>query len=321
MRECAVRRVLRDLLRSEGQFVEVAARLAARSGPYNSVTMGAEITFEAEGKTHCFALEACDEWILSAARGFNFCALFNMSRESPQQAQVEETLSRARETLKLMEDDWAVLPYRYTFECAIGGDPRLKTTGGGGASGFKINGRFCWIRGGVGLCYVSEMSYTSEVAPAEREHVGEPVSIDARKLKTVETEDWGPIKVRRRRIPSNLPEQFRRLIAFLEALPPGLVRVSTVDGRRTVMQLVRMAAEGDESAEEELFERGTAARDELIAKAANPKTRKKDLATIAWLLMTVLPSPESRACVEHMLQAASDPQHAAVIAASLAAGP
>jgi hypothetical protein len=220
-----------------------------------------------------------------------------------------------------MEDDWAVLPYRYTFECAIGGDPRLKTSGGGGASGFKINGRFCGIRAGVGLCYVSENSYTSKAGPTEREHVGERVSIDARMLKTVETEDWGPIKVRRRRIPSNLPEQFRRLIVFLEALPPGLVRVSTVEGRRTVMQLVRMAAEGDESAEEELFKRGTPARDELIAKAANRLTREKDLVTIAWLLMTALPSPESRACVERMLKAETDPQRAAVIAASLAAGP
>jgi len=73
----------------------------------------------------------------------------------------------------------------------------------------------------------------------------------------------------------------------------------------TVKKLVRLAADGDEGAEEELFNRGGDAKRELLELAANPKV-KSNRETIAFLLLTLFPSRESYAAVASMAERESD---------------
>src|SRR5256885_15603236 len=115
--------------------------------------MAVELEFEKGHQTHRLRLEPTDELILSVVTG-GFATLVNLARSGVQRDSPEDLLRRAIETFQFLTANWSVLPYRYGFECCVGGDPRLRTSGGGGASGFKINGRYCSIDGGVGTCYV-----------------------------------------------------------------------------------------------------------------------------------------------------------------------
>ena len=93
----------------------------------------------------------------------------------------------------------------------------------------------------------------------------------------------------------------------------------TTEGYHTVLALVKLAAEGDEGAEEQLFNRGTAGRDELLKLAADRKSRKQH-PTVAWLLLTLFPSPESEAAAKSMLDNATEPDLQNALAVAIAAG-
>jgi hypothetical protein len=215
---------------------------------------------------------------------------------------VGEVLDVARSSLEEIRRQWGVLPYRYGFESRIGGREDLRSGGSGGASGFRIEGRIHSIKAGLGLCYLEEMEWS----PGERGRVVR--RIDVRDRTRVETDDWGSIKITRRKLQLTLPEQLAGLIAFLIGIPDAAeVRVLRTDGTTSVMELVRMAAEdADEGAEEELFERGEVAKRELIAKLRDRKARRYH-GTIAWVLLTVFPSAESREAVGRAAEREEDP--------------
>jgi hypothetical protein len=179
----------------------------------------------------------------------------------------------------------------------------MKMQGGRGVSGFHIDGRSCYLETDVGRCSI----YDNKVMPTPYGGTVVDIGRDVRHEKRIETDDLGPIKIRRRRLNSDLPKTLGELAVFLSGSESAVVLVQTSDGRPSTMELVRLAGDGDEGAEEELFNRGTAAREELIAKARDPRCRKHH-PTIAWLLLTCFASPETRSSVEDMFDREKDPK-------------
>lgn len=277
--------------------------------------MATEVIFKAGSNEHVLRLGSSDESILSELKDVGFVAMMGWSRSGRQQNSREEVLRVAKRALEQLRQDWSLLPYRYGFECCIGGDPRLRSGGGGGgASGFHIQGRVYCIHAGIGRCDVRESGI------AQQDNSAPVFPPDVRGQKVIQTDDWGPIRIRRRRLDSQLPDRLSELVAFLGHVPALIVSVATSDGHLPTMQLVRMVAEGNEGAEEELFNRDTAARDELIAKGLDRKARKHHV-TIAWILLTSFPSPESRRAVDEMLKRETDLERQVQLAAVLTAVP
>jgi hypothetical protein len=256
-------------------------------------------TIGAAGGRHAFVLTSTDETVMDLFDDSPLFAAVGRARVGARAFGRAELLAAARALLADVRAQWELLPYRYATEVRMMGREDLKSSGSGGVHGFRIGGRIHSIDGGPGRCVLSEW----DDGPGGRGVV--VATRDVRREKRVETDDWGPIKISRRKIDVRLPLSLEALVAFLDGRADEAVRGRTTDGGASVTELVRRAAEGDESAEEALFERGDAARAELLKKATDPKARRHH-GTIAWLLLTVLPSPESRAAVEAMADREAD---------------
>lgn len=206
----------------------------------------------------------------------------------------QELLDAARTLLHDVQQQWEVLPFQYSFRTRYGSSS--------GASGFHIDGIEYSINSRPGRCYMEERAKGSDGLY----HVVR--TTDVRDKKQIDTDDWGPIKISRRKLDMRLPGELEALIRFLSEIPDEEVQVRTMEeGEWSVMDLVREAAEGSEGAEEELFNRGDSAKQELIALLSDSKARKH-IGTIAWILLTVLPSAESRTAVEQAAEREKDPR-------------
>jgi hypothetical protein len=257
------------------------------------------VAIKAASGPHQLSLAASDWHVAGAFHNNEFYRSICFARTGPVEVERETLISHVKELLGRIRADWSVLPYHYTFECRISGRDDLLTRGGGGASGFRIDGEIHSIQGGACQCYLEHL----RVGPDGKGHV--VARIDVRDRATVETDDWGPIRIFRRKLKTTIPEQLEGLLSFLRGAQDGTIRIQLGEGTRSVRELVRLAAEGDEGAEEELFERGATAQAELLDMLSSGKPRNRQ-GTAAWLLMTIFPSAESRVAVERAAERETD---------------
>ena len=272
--------------------------------------MATQVTVRGASARHVVLLNSADTKIAGAFPASQFYMTIGRCHRQRHAFPKHDLLEAARSLLRDVQQQWAVLPYRYSLKLRVGGRDDLRSSGSG-ASGFHINGRVHAIWSGAGRCYLDEM----QVGPDGRGKVVRKV--DVRHQKRVDTDDWGPIEISRRKLELTLPRQLQDLIAFLSDIPDADVQVLSTDGPVSVMDLVRLASEDDEGAEEELFNMGDTARRELLKRIADGKTRKYH-GTIAWILQTVFPSPQSREAVERLVERERDPERKKTYLAMLA---
>lgn len=181
-----------------------------------------------------------------------------------------------------------LLGFRYSYSI-----PKRDRKGSGGCSGFKINGSFHSIRGGNGECYLERI----EIEDDDRGRVAE--RIDLRERNVVQTDDWGEIRISRRKIEFSLPEALAECIAFLESIPDAQITLFSFDAPPTLRDLVREFEEGsggDDWAIEEICEKGSRWKGELL-DALKDKRFAKHRATLVQLLLICFPDAETRNAV------------------------
>jgi hypothetical protein len=261
--------------------------------------MATRVTISSTSDTHVLSLTSADWYVAGAFHETEFYRSICFARGEPQVRERHAIVAAAEELLGRVRADWSVLPYQYTVEGRMLGRDDLKRKGAG-LSGFHIGGEPHFIQATACQCYVQRMGTGADESG---QVVGERV--DVRDRKTVDTDDWGPIRILRRKLRTTVPEQLGGLLLFLRGIPDTTVQIGLDEGTHSVRELVRLAAEGDEGAEEELFERGEAAKTELLDMLASGKPRNRQ-GTVAWLLLTVFPSPESRAAVQHAVERETD---------------
>src|SRR5438046_4594568 len=173
--------------------------------------------------------------------------------------------------------------------------------GSGGFSGFRINVEVHSIHAGAGFCYITEMRL-------EENRVTKMDHRDVRDQKVIQTDSDGPIRIFRSKLKVAVMEQLQATTEFLERVLEARVCVQLTEGPRTTLQLIRaITEEDDEGAKEELFNRGQSAKQELLAMLSAKRTWKH-YGTIAYLLLMLFPSPESRAAVEQVAEKETDPK-------------
>ena len=259
----------------------------------------ANIRITAATATHNMVLAGPDMTIAAAIPEHRLFRIIGGAYENGQRVGTKDLLDVAESTLQHVRAEWKVLPYRYGIEACIGGRADCKTAGSGGVSGFLIGGRIHSIMCGAGECLLEVLE---DNGPEDRRFV---FAADLRGRGHIDTDDWGPIKITRRKLKLTLPEQLELLVAFLKPLSDDEVFVLYTEGEQSVMDLVRLAFEGNEYGEEEIFNRGDPARQELIRRLSNSKARKYRQ-TIAWILLTCLPSPEARETIERQAEREKD---------------
>jgi hypothetical protein len=230
---------------------------------------------------------------------YRFLELLGYCYEREQIYSREELLQAAREFEAVLERERVRFPYHYSYEMGIG---ELHSKGSGGVGGFHIDGKTHSIWGGAGVCYLKEMG----IGPDGRGY--DVKKIDIREKKRIETDDFGTIKVFRRKLKLSIFESIQALISFLSICEDKLLRVTGVEKEPSLMDIVRSAWEGggaDDFADEELLKMGDKAKAGLIAKLEDRKA-KKYYESIAQLLLTVFPSAESRQAVERALLRETD---------------
>jgi hypothetical protein len=216
--------------------------------------------------------------------------------------QQEQTYSRmallqaATEFHDALERERPLLPYHYSFEITEG--PLAGSSGSGGAGGLLIGGRTYTIWGGPGVCYLDERG----VGP---DGWGVVVNkIDVRAQKHVATDNCGAIKIRRRKLKVTLFDTIPPLVSFLRGSKDEVLRVLATEKDPSLMDLVRLVADGggaDDWAGEQLLAMGEEGKVALLTKLGDPRA-KKHYYTIAQLLLTLFPSPESRQAVEQLIE-------------------
>ena len=263
--------------------------------------MGLQVEIRAGEQMHRMPLLAADDQILSRMSGERFCEVLWQSRVEEQLVDRVEFLNAATALVEDLKKVWNVLPYRYSFEHQIRNDVwKRKMRGSGCWQGFRINGKMHSIEGGVGRCFLTELEIADNRITRMEHH-------DVRGQKVIETDSDGPIRLFRSKLKVSLLEQLQATIDFLQRAPEAQVRVQLTEGPRTTLQLIRaITEEDDEGAKEELFNRGQSAKQELLAMLSAKRTRKHH-ATIAYLLLMLFPSPESRAAVEQLAEKETDP--------------
>jgi hypothetical protein len=223
----------------------------------------------------------------------------------------KELLISAKAFLEAFKRNQKLLQYYYTFEITPPGMGRRRPSSGS-VSGFKINGKYCCIYSGMGECYITEY----EVGPDGK---GEVVkTVDVRDRKRIKTDDWGYIKIFRRKKKLTWPEVLPPLIEFLKEILDKEICVRVVWRKPSIMDLVRAYERGfgeDDWAEEELEKRGDEAKTALLEILKDPRM-SKHYGSIAMLLLTCFPSPESKKAVEQLIEKETD-EYAKTIYASL----
>lgn len=156
--------------------------------------------------------------------GLKFFPMFSLPSGEVAAHQREELLISAKAFLEAFKRNQKLLQYYYTFEITPPGIGR-RPPSSGSVSGFKINGKYCCIYSGMGECYISEF----EVQPDGTAKVVK--NIDVRDQKHIETDDWGTIKIFRRKKKLTWSEVLPPFIDFLEQLPDNDVQIRVFYGK------------------------------------------------------------------------------------------
>lgn len=170
----------------------------------------------------------------------------------------------------------------------------MKTKGSGSVSGILIGGEPHSITGGNGQCYLAKCVQDVDGAPSQER-------IDLRKLRKIETDQWGEIRISRKKIPFTLPRRLDECIEFLDSVPDQTIRLFSYDRMPTLRQILDEMIEGfggDDFAIEEICRRGAETRAELLS-ALNNQSLRKYRAAIIQLLLLCYPSDPTRMAIEH----------------------
>lgn len=172
-----------------------------------------------------------------------------------------DILKSAKHLAEVIEKDKDLLPYRYSTEERVMGRDDLLVKGTGTATGFQIDGKLYSVTSGAGECYLEEMI----PQPNGTWKIGQ--RIDVRDKKRIKTENWGDIKISRKKIPFSLPDELVRLTSFLESATDQKVKIIAYDSP-SFKDLIKEASEGmgaDDAAMEMLLERGSKSKRQLVA--------------------------------------------------------
>ncbi len=279
-----------------------------------------QVTFRAKSSTLTAVFTAADVSISAAFgdRDGRFYAMLGRCYEDEQVVARSELLRAALALRESFERQSHLVGYSYSTEVRLMGREDLKSCSAGGTSGFRIHGEIHSIDSGPGQCNLRR--WRLRIDGVTKEQVEE---IDVRDQKQIETDDWGPIKILRRKLRLTLPKQLTSLISFLEKIDDDEVTVLAAEKTPTIKELVRIAArdmERAEWAEEQLYNLGDKARQELLMTLSDNKQRRLH-AKVTWLLLTLFPSAESRVAVERRVETEGDEQSRRELLMVLAAVP
>ena len=184
-------------------------------------------TFRGQSSSHVLTLTSQDSNIFPAfgppAPGPPNCPLLTLIGATYRRECIysrTELLEAAVVFRDAIEQQRDFLGYRYLIESILPGQ-EVPVRGNGGAGGFRIEGRFHSIWGGAGTCYLKEYAVEPDGT------VREVRTIDVRDRQQVETDDWGPIRIYRRKLKITLFDTVPSLVSFLENSPDRRLKVTT----------------------------------------------------------------------------------------------
>jgi hypothetical protein len=140
------------------------------------------------------------------AEGNGLLALLGALSPQPLEVSRQKLLEAARAVLEVVERDRELLEHDYQFQFSAAPAQVGEAPNSGGASGFTVDGRpaSIWARE-PGHCYLV-------VAAAD----GQQTIRDLREERRAQTDDWGDIRVHRRRRGLAWPVQLPLLVDFLD---------------------------------------------------------------------------------------------------------
>ncbi len=177
--------------------------------------MGLDLTFVAGQSSHEIRLQAVDVDVLHV-----------LSKETPDDVEAvigahdfgaPRPVSRARllqatdTLLGRLEKNADSLPFVYTYKIAEG-PAKDDRPGTGMVSGFRMNGDknyFYTINSGLGFCYLLKSEATKDGMVRDVE------KIDLRAQTSLQTDDWGKIKIYKKKKKLGLERHLRELKEFL----------------------------------------------------------------------------------------------------------
>lgn len=228
-----------------------------------------------------------------SAPGARFLAYVGSAYQEEESVARDSLLSSARLLLQYLVDQRERLSYRYAFTIQMMGRADMKTKGSGMVSGFKIDGQPCSISGGVGQCELRRWSVNEDGTGQANE------IIDVRDRKRIATDEWGDIKISRRKVQFELPDRLAECVAFLESIPPQYVTLYSYDTAPTIRQILKEFSEGgggDDWAIEEIGRKGEKGKSELLTVLDNRRMRTSFNAAVQMLLLC-FPGDDTREAV------------------------
>lgn len=217
------------------------------------------------------------------APGAGFLAAIGSAYQQQRTLSREHLLTDARALLKFVESERDLLHYRYT----------ITGTTGMLLIPFHIDGVPHDFRTGSGECYLLQL-----------DSKGDGVSrIDIRRANRIQTDDFGELKVSRRKISFALPVCLAQCIDFLEAVADqevSLYSYDTLPSLRTILDNYTDGCGGDDWAIEEISRRGNEGRAELLDAITNSRYHKR-CGAIVQLLLLCFPGDDTREAVMNTL--------------------
>jgi hypothetical protein len=207
-----------------------------------------------------------------------------------------EILESAKHLAEFMEQDREFFPYRYSTEEHMLGRDDLLVKGSGTATGFQIDGKMYSITGGVGECYLEEMI----PQPNGKWKLGK--RIDVRDKKRIVTENWGDIKISKKKVTFTFPDELARVIGFLEDAMDRNVKIYAYDSP-SFKELLMEAAQGmgsDDGAIEMLLQRGEKCKRQLIA-ALKQKQFKAYRHIVVRFLLSLYPEESTHQTIKQFI--------------------
>ncbi len=214
----------------------------------------------------------------------------------------DELLHASQAILRYFQEQQDVLPYRYEYTIRLMGRDDLKTKGAGTTSGFEIDGENYTITGGNGECYLRR-----RVQNEEKTNLVWEVT-DVRNRKSIETDEWGDIKISRRKINFAYPKRVEECVAFLESISSQIVELYSYDGSTTIRQILQEFSEGGGGADwalEEINDQGKQGKDKLLKSLANKRMQKYHDAAVS-MLMICFPGDDTDSAIEDHLSRVPD---------------
>ena len=170
------------------------------------------------------------------APGANFLGYLGQAFEEEIMVPRRALLKSALLLRAYLEKQLDILPFRYSYELRFMGRDDMRKKGTGAISGIKIDGEPYSICGGNGECYLRKSVQTGDSACEER--------IDIRRESRIRTDEWGDIKITRRKIPFTLLERLDACIEFLELVSDSRMALYSYESKPTLHQIVAQMSEG-----------------------------------------------------------------------------